>query len=262
MSRGWVGGVVAGLFDAVFRPSEFVTASSAGGAGGLRSLRRSASLSLVYAVNLVLYAGPLTLAGFGVDVSAAPPAWFRRTALAALGDTATIWQLGLGFAQNCAFLLVASVLTLVTCHAGVVLTRNSAGPLRTLHTVVYSTSAYLAGIFTVVWYLSTNGTVVVARDFVVAAQAAFIYYFIDLFDAGLGLPGGRPAAVPAAELSHRGTLALALLALMALYYLYSLYLGTRINHGATRTSGLLVVAFVVCSPALYVVGLILVYTGP
>lgn len=44
-----------------------------------------------------------------------------------------------------------------------------------------------------------------ARELVIAAQKAFIYFFIDLTGSDLGLPGGRPDAVDPGALSSDGT---------------------------------------------------------
>lgn len=262
MSYRWLSGTFLGLFDAVFRPSKFVTGRvETGGNNRLFVVRRSLALTAVYIVNLALYATPLTLTGFGVDESATPPAWFADSAVAAFGNPAAAWRFLMGFVQNSAFLFVATILTLMTFHASVVLTRASRGLLKTVYTVVYSTSAYLAGIFTVVWYLSTNEGVAAARDLVIAAQGSFIYFFIDALNADLGLPTGRPEPVDPSTLTADGTTILAILIVMAVYYIYSMYLGSRINHNADRLTGLLVVTFVALSPALYVVGLVIVYSG-
>jgi len=262
MPAGWVVGALSGLFDAVVRPSRFVAGRTVEDNGSrFRALRKLAKLTVVYVTNLALYALPLTLTGFGVNESATAPAWFAASAASALADPTELWQFLAGFVQNSAFLFVATVLTLLTFHAGVVLSRSSQGLMQTVHTVVYSTSAYLAGIFTVVWFLSTNDGVAAARDLVLAAQAQFVYVFIDLLGSDLGLPGGRPDPAPVAELSGDGRLLLAVLVVMGLYYLYSLYLGARINHHTSRFTGLVVVTFVALSPALYVVGLVLAYGG-
>lgn len=262
MAYGWVAGTVVGLFNAVFRPSKFVAGRTTAENGNrLFVLRKLGYLIAVYTINLALYAAPLTLTGFGVDESATPPEWFVHSLAADFGEPVTLWQFLTGFAQNSAFLLVATVLTLVTFHTGVFLSRSSKGLLRTVHTVVYSTSAYLAGIFTIVWYLSTNESVTTTRNLVIAAQKAFIYFFIDLMDSNLGLPGGRPETIVLSDLSSDGTLLLALLVVVGFYYLFSLYLGTRINHHTSRFIGLLVVVFVALSPAVYVIGLIIAYSG-
>lgn len=262
MAYGWVTGTIVGLFNAVFRPSKFVAGRTTVTNGGrLLILRKVVYLAAVYAVNLALYAAPLTLTGFGVNESATPPEWFVQSLATYFGEPVTLWQFLTGFVQNSAFLVVATVLTLITFHTGVFLSRNSKGVLRTVHTVVYSTSAYLAGIFTIVWYLSTNESVTTTRNLVIAVQKGFIYFFIDLTGSNLGLPGGRPEAIVLSDLSSDGTLLLALLVVVGFYYLFSLYLGTRINHHTSRFSGLLVVAFVALSPAVYVIGLIVAYSG-
>lgn len=262
MAYGWVTGAIVGLFNAIFRPSRFVAGRTTAQSGNrLYVLRKLGYLLVVYLTNLALYATPLTLTGFGVDQTATPPEWFARSAVASFGEPVALWRFLTGFTQNSAFLFVATVLTLVTFHTGVVLSRNSKGLLRTVHTVVYSTSAYLAGIFTIVWYLSTNEAVATTRELVIAAQASFIYFFIDLMGSDLGLPGGRPDPVALSDLSGDGTLLLALLVIMGFYYLFSLYLGTRINHHTSRFIGLLVVGFVALSPAVYVVGLVVASSG-
>lgn len=262
MASGWVTGTVVGLINAVFRPSKFVAGRTTAENGSrLFVLRKLGYLLAVYLVNLSLYAAPLTLTGFGIDETATPPEWFAQSAAASFSDPVALWQFLTGFAQNSAFLLVATVLTLVTFHTGVVLSRSSKGLLRTVHTVVYSTSAYLAGIFTIVWYLSTNEGVAATRELVIATQASFIYFFIDLVGSDLGLPGGRPDPVALSDVSGDGTILLALLIVMGIYYLFSLYLGTRINHHTSRFIGLLVVGFVALSPALYVIGLIVASSG-
>lgn len=51
---------------------------------------------------------------------------------------------------------------------------------------------------------------------------------------------------------------LAVLALLVCYYLYSLYLGARLNHRMTRTSGVVVIVAVGLSPALYVLGSLII----
>lgn len=262
MAAKWVFRAVTGLFDAVFRPSRFVAGHTAeGGRSRLRVLRKLAHLTVVYVTNLALYALPLTLTGFGVDESATAPDWLTNSVAPGFGHPDELWRFLSGFVQNSAFLFVATVLTLFTFHTGVLLSRNSKGLIQTVHTVVYSTSAYLAGIFTVVWALSTSEGVTVARELVVTVQKEFVYYFIDLLGSDLGLPGGRPDPTPVSDLSADGTSLLAVLIVLGLYYLYSLYLGTRINHHTSRFTGLVIVTFVALSPALYVIGLILVYGG-
>lgn len=262
MAVKWVFGAVTGLFDAVIRPSRFVAGHTTGNGGSrLRVLRNLLHLTVVYVTNLALYALPLTLTGFGVNESSMAPDWFAKSAASGLGNPSELWRFLYGFVQNSAFLFVATVLTLLTFHTGVLLSRNSKGLMQTVHTVVYSTAAYLAGIFTVVWALSTSEGVTAARELVVTIQKKFVYYFIDLLGSDLGLPGGRPDPTPVTDLSADGTSLIVVLIVMGLYYLYSLYLGARINHHTSRFAGLVVVTFVALSPALYVIGLILVYGG-
>ena len=259
MAYGRVSSVGVGLFDAIFRPSRFVGAEHASIYGSwFDRTGQLIRLLGIYVLNVALYASPLTLAGFGVPANASAPAWFNSLVGRGLGEPDAVWGLALAFGQNSAFLLVASALTLVTFHAGVLLTLESKGVLQTVHTIVYSTSAYLAGIFTVVWYLSTDPGVTTARDLVIALQKQFIYTFIDALGADVALPSGRARPVALDHLTGEGTMALALLALVGLYYFYSLYLGTRINHRTSRTTAMIAVAAVAVSPAIYVAGSILV----
>ncbi|WP_132058141.1 hypothetical protein [Halorussus amylolyticus] len=252
--------VVSGLYDAVFRPASLVEARTVRERQGsvLNQLRQFRQLVVVYVVNLAAYAGPLTVAGFGRQNVPAMPPWFEG-ALAGLG-TPEAWELLYAFAQNSLFLLAATALTLLSVHVSMVLTLQSSGVLRSAYAVIYSTSAYLAGIFTVVWYLSTTSGVTAARTLVVDLQKTFIYAVIDWFGADLGLPGGRPGSLEFGQLTPHGQSVLAVLAVLVAYYLYSLYLGARINHGASRTDGLLVVIAVALSPVVYIGASILTYT--
>lgn len=258
MTTGYVAGVIRGLFDAVIAPRRFVQSQTDEYAAGWTwTAIEFNRLAVVYVVNLALYAVPLTLGGIGVQSSAQAPAAFTSL-VAPLADPNTAWQFLDALVQNSAFLTVAAVLTLLNYHAAVVLTLNSRGVLQTAHTITYSTSAYLAGMFSLVWYLSQSESTSVAAEFVVALQAQFVYLFIDLLDSDLALPSGRPDTVAISNVSGEGQLIIATLALCVLYYLYSMYLGARINHGASRFAALVVVGAVAAAPALYIVGTILV----
>lgn len=103
------------MFDAVFRPSQFVRAPNAASRTSLRSrLGRIRSLSVVFLINVVLYATPLTLSGFGVAIETDAPAWFTPIATRVLGNPDAAWWLLAGIAQNSAFLTVISAATLFT----------------------------------------------------------------------------------------------------------------------------------------------------
>jgi len=262
MATGRAGRAVIGLFDAVFRPSQFVRAPNATSSTSFRgSLGRVSSLSVVFVTNIVLYATPLTLSGFGVAVETGAPAWFVPVA-AVLGNPDAAWWLFAGIARNSAFLTVISAATLLTYHAALVVTRSSEGFLLTLHTVVYSVSAYLAGIFTVLVFLSRAGPFATARDLVINLQVRFISVMYDAF----GVPPsqrvftlGEP--VPASQLSSNETTILAVLGVLVLYFAYSMYLGARLNHGAGVTSAALSLLAVGLSPVLYVAALLVYSTG-
>lgn len=246
--------IVRGVVDAIIRPSALVNARRRRWQGSVRRrVRQLRSLAFVYIANLGLYAAPLTLAGFGQDVAPEVPAWFVAT-VGAPG----LWTVAFAFVQNCLFLLTATVLTLVSFHAAILVTAQSRGLFPSAYTVIYSTTAYLAGVFTVVWYLSTNENVAAARDVVLDAQRVFVYAIIDALGSNVELPGGRPEVVDFEPLTAEGEWVLAILLVLACYYLYSMYLGARINHRADRVVGLVVVVAVLVSPVVYVAGSIVV----
>ena len=246
----------------VFRPSAFIQAQ-VDEYGSRRVTRAIVGLRLTafYLGNLLLYAGPLTLSGFGSPLIEMPPAnVFVALVSPVSAAPAVTWQFALTLLQNSAYLLVISGVTLITFHLGVWVTRNARGLLQSVHTVVFSTGIYLAALFTLTWYLSTAEAIAVADDFLIAVQKSFVYYFIDLFGASIGLPGGRPEGFSLAGITTQGRLSLVGLGLALLYYLYSLYLGARINHQTSRLDAFIAVGFVSISPALYVAGSIMVYT--
>lgn len=251
--------VIRGLVDAVFRPRRFVAAQmSAYSTSRMSKLRQIGRLFGVYLVNLITFAGPLTVAGIGVPNTAGSPPSIIHLISPIFGDTATVWRLLLGFIQNSSFITVLAGITLITYHAGILLTRNSAGIIQSIHTVVYSTSAYLAGIFTAVWYLSTTSGLDTAKQYVLNLQREGIYIIIDLLGSGLELPGGRPEQLFIGDFSLTGTLLLSLLVVLLLYYVYSLYLGARLNHRMNRLASVVAVIAVALAPVLYVAGSILV----
>lgn len=257
MARG--SGVVVGLFDAVFRPARLVATQTRQGRTSLRGqLGQLSTLTAVYLANVVLYAAPLTLAGVGVRGVGSPPPVLDRLPVA---DPATVWEFLVGLTVNSLTLLAGTVLTLLAVHVALVVTLQSRGFLRTAYSVVYSTSVYLAGMYTVVVFLSQAGTPV-AAEIVLDVQRALFATVLDAMGSSLAPPGGRPDGFQFAGLSTPGAYALSALVLLACYYLYSLYLGTRINHRANRLTSLLVVGGVAASPVVYVVATVLAQNLP
>lgn len=245
--------------DVVLDPSTFVQSkTSSYEQGAVTQFWSMGELTIFYIMNLLLYAGPLTLAGFGVTASqgrstGGVTALLSSTVPSGSGSGNFLF----GLALNSAYLFIISALTFSTFHIGIWLTRNSKGLIQTLHTVVYSTGIYLAVIFTLTWYLSTSDTIAVADQFLIQVQKEFVYLLIDLFGADLGLPGGRPTATDLSQLTVAGKVALSGLGLSLLYFLYSLYLGARINHHASRLDSFIGIVFVGLSPAVYVGGSVL-----
>ena len=253
MATKGLGAVARSAFDALFRPHRFVefqTSTYASTRGEI--VRQVGSLFGVYLANLVAYAIPLTLAGIGVQQSGHPPTGYATMAgQYGLAPTAS-WQLLTAFVLNSLYITVAAAVTLLTFHAGLVLARGSRGIVQSVHTVVYTSSAYLAAVFSGVWFLTTSQGVSGARELVRNLQAAFVYAIIDRLGSDLELPGGRPGEVAVESISTTGQWALALLALALGYYLVSLYFGARVNHLASKRSATLAVFAVVLSPIVYV----------
>jgi len=248
-----------GLFDAVFRPSQFVRAqTSTYSTSRVAVATQAIRLTLVWGVNLVLYALPLTLSGIGFSSEAAAPPAFGAVVGPVVQSPDTAWQVLVGFVQNSAFLTVATGLALVAFHGSVLVVRRSRGFVQSLHTVVYTTSAYLAGMFTVVMFLSTADGLARAREFVLTVQANFILGVIDLLNVDLTLPGVQTGSLELAGLTQSGATLIAVLAVLSLYFLYSMYLGARLNHGMSRVQAWVVVAGVLASPAAYIAGSALV----
>lgn len=252
---------VVGFFDAVFRPSRFVRAPNATG-GDSGTFRRILSLLGVYVINVLLYAIPLTLSGLGVAAESDPPAWFIPIVARVLGDPDAAWWLFAGIGQNSVFLTLLSGLTLVTYHAALIVTRSSQGFMLTLYTVVYSVSAYLAGIFTILVFLTRAEALSTARDLVINLQLWFateVYDTIGVPSSRRALPSGEPVQI--SRLSNNEAIVLAVLGMLLLYFAYSLYLGALLNHDAGATSAALSLLAVGLSPVVYVIIISLTSTG-
>lgn len=260
MSVRGVGAILRGGFDAIFRPHKFVEfQTDSYGASRLGVIRQLGSLLGVYFVNLAAYAVPLTLAGIGVQSAQPAPENFARIVGSYGIDPVASWQLLTAFIQNSLFISIATAITLVTFHMGVVIVRDSQGIVQSMHTVVYTTSAYLVATFSAVWYLTNQAGVSGARQLIRNLQAAFVYAIIDALGAGVELPSGRPDSLGVTIISAEGQWILAILTLTLLYYLFSLYLGARINHRATRSNAVIAVIAVALSPVVYVTGSIIAY---
>jgi hypothetical protein len=247
--------VLTQVYNALLFPSRFVGADVAWTDGSaVRDVAVVGRLLGVFGGNLVLYAVPLTLAGFGTVAESAPPP-FLATIATPLGlGAAWTWDFLQRFAQNSLYISLAAALTFVAFHGSVYLTRSSTGVVPSLHTVVYSTSAYLAAVFSVVWFLSTSASVAVADTLVLNVQKRFVYAVIDATGVSLTFASGRPAPVSLADATPTDQVALAVLALTVGYFVYSLYLGSRINHGASRLTATLTVVTVASTPLVFVLG--------
>ena len=245
-----------GLVDAVGRPSTFVQSQvDTYTDNRFGQVVIGTRLSAFYVLNLLLYAGPLTLAGFGESQIAFAPGPLLVSFLSLfVSDAAGAFDFVIRLLQNSAFIFVASLLVFVTFHLGLLLTRSSRGVLQSVHTVTYSIGIYLAAVFTLAWYISTAESIAVADDWLIALQKEYIYFFIDLVGVPVGLPGGRPTPVDLTRLTQNGQLALAALLIAVLYFVYTLYLGARMNHNANRLESAIAVGTVAVAPAIYVIG--------
>lgn len=245
--------------DVMARPGALIENQTGDDArGAARAIATSVRISIFYFANVLLYALPLTLAGFGVSETGTAPGVIASRLAPIVDDPDAFWQLTVALVQNSSFLFVATVLTFGTFHLGVLLTGSSTGVVRSLRTVSYSTGIYLAIMFTAVWYVSTSPSIRVADEFLIYLQAEFFYVFIDLLEVGLDVPGGRREPVDLGRLTAAGQGMFVLLLLSATYYLYVLYLGARVAHRATRFEALVAVGFVAFVPAMYVLGVIAV----
>lgn len=245
---------------AVFKPSEIVRTPPTYDSGSVsRKIRLGVTLLAFFLGNILIYTLPLSLAGIGtVDPEATPPPAFE-TVLSGVANPGDAWVFLLRVTQNSTFLLAAAVITFLAFHAGVILSRSSKGIVRSLRVITYSSALYLATIFTLVWLTSTNPNIGVADELLLSLQSDFIYYFIDLLDSPLELPSGRIDRPPLSGLTPIGVSILSSLVISLCYYSYVLYLGARKTHGTSRIESVLVVLFVAGSPALYVIGSILVF---
>ena len=248
--------VVRSSYNAAFRPARFVRVNHEALHGSLLTkIDQLASLVGIFVTNLIMYALPLTLAGLGTVPNV------QNSPLTQITGSPEIAQFVLRFAQNSLYLTGAAGVTFAAFHAGVLLTKSSRGILPSLHTVTYSTSGYLAVIFTFVLYLSTAERFTRAAELVLWFQLTFVYEIIDLVGVDLVIQGaGRPSSSPPYGLSAAGQLLVAGLIIACLYYVYSIYLGSRINHGTSRTTAALTVLAVLSTPILFVIGSIVAVT--
>jgi hypothetical protein len=257
MGRSIVSRVFRGTFDSIFRPSQFVRVNYHALEGSLWSkFRQIIQLVVIFVANLSAYALPLTIAGFGTV-----PNVEQLPILASLSTSEEV-RFILRFAQNSLYLTGAAGATFIAFHAGVLLTRSSQGILSSLHTVTYSTSGYLAAIFSFVVYIQTSNQLSQTADFLIWFQVAFVYRIIDMLGANLVLEGvERVGEMPSQGLSPLGQVLIAGLLIACSYYVYSLYLGSRLNHNTSRTTATLTVLAVLSTPIFFVIASVIAVTG-
>lgn len=254
--RTIVSGTAEGLFHALLQPSKLVTVSGRQTDQSIQTkIRQARSLLVVYLLNLILYAGPLTLAGIGIRSTSTVPDWLQVL----FGSDQGLIALYLaGFIRNSVYMFGFTLAALAANHFALVITGQSKGFLRTAYSVVYSASVYLAGIFTVVWYLTTADGAETARNFVLDLQVIFIYSIIDYIGASVTYRVPRPDQVVTTGFSQVGEVALVTLSVLTCYFFYSLYLGARLNHDAGRYEGVVTILIVFALPFVYVFGSIIV----
>ncbi|CCQ38055.1 uncharacterized protein Nmlp_3945 [Natronomonas moolapensis 8.8.11] len=247
--------------DAVFRPSEFVRAKAAiYSTSRWSTAQYTTQLSVVWVLNVVLYALPLTVTGVGFTSQRSAPAVFVEYTTPLFQSPDSIWQFIFAFGRNSVFFTVASVIILTSFHMAVLITKESRGLMQSFHTVVYTTSAYLAGIFGLLMYLSTTDGLVQTREIVLRLQANAFQAVLDIIGLGIigiefSLPASAgPGPIVFQDLSAMGTVLFAMLCLLMIYFLYSVYLGARLNHRMDRVSSVIVVAGILVSPIIYIAG--------
>jgi hypothetical protein len=244
-------------FAAVFAPSRFVRLETPGVASSwTTAVPQLARAVTVWVANLVLYAVPLTLSGIGLTTRERAPSWFTA-AVGPLGASPDrTWQLLVGTVSNSVFLIVATGLVFVTFHATVAVADWSRREryLQSLSTIAYTTSVYLAGLFTVVMYISTADGFEGAERFLLGLQARFIQGTIDFFGVPMTTQWAGVGSTRLDGLTPRGELLLGSVAVLTMYFLYSMYLGARLNHGLNRRESGLVVVGVLVAPVAYIAG--------
>jgi len=257
MGRGTVSRALRGIFDSIFRPSRFVRVNYRALEGSVwNKFGQLIQLFGIFVANLSAYALPLTIAGFGTV-----PNVEQLPILASL-DMSEETRFVLRFAQNSLYLTGAAGATFMAFHAGVLLTRSSRGILSSLHTVTYSTSGYLAAIFSFVVYIQTSDQLSRTADFLIWFQVAFVYRIIDMLGADLVLEGvERGGEMPSQGLSQLGQILIAGLLIACGYYVYSLYLGSRLNHNTSRITATLTVLAVLSTPIFFVIASVIAVTG-
>ena len=244
------------IVRAFVNPRKYVGGQSAVYERGVVSrTRKGISLSLVYLIGLLLYALPLTYAGFGMTAVAADPPQQVASLAATFGWNATeVWVFVRSFVENTAFLVTGSIAIFIVFHVAVVVFQTSQGLLQSVHTIVYASGMYLAAAYSFVWALSISESVVVADQVVLAVQSAFVSTIIDLTGTNVTLPGGDVAMPDTAGMTMAGYVVLIGLSVSIVYLLYSLYAGVRTNHNGTRIQGLGTVVLVSSAPVVYVLG--------
>lgn len=247
--------------DAVFRPSEFVRAKAAiYSTSRWSTAQYTTQLSVVWVLNVILYALPLTVARVGFVSRETAPTVFAELTAPIFQSPDLIWQFMLTFGRNSVFFTVASAIVLISFHITVLIVNESRGLMQSFHTVVYTTSAYLAGIFALVMYLSTTDGLTQTGEIVRRLQANAFQTVLDII--GLGIIGiefslpvtPNPGPLVFQGISQMGTVLLAILCLLIFYFLYSVYLGARLNHRMDRVSSVIVVAGILVSPIIYIAG--------
>jgi len=254
--RTIVSGTAKGLFHALLQPSKLVSVSGRQtDQSVLAKIQQARALLVVYLLNLMLYAGPLTLAGIGIRSTSTVPGWLQVLFGSDQGLLAVYLA---GFIRNSAYMFGFTLAALGANHLALVIIGQSKGFLRTAYSVVYSASVYLAGIFTVVWYLTTAAGAEAARNLVLDLQVLFIYSVIDYTGASVQYRVPRPQNLATSGFSQVGEFALVTLAVLTCYFFYSLYLGARLNHDADRYEGLVTILIVFALPFVYVFGSIII----
>ncbi|WP_152024146.1 hypothetical protein [Natronomonas moolapensis] len=202
----------------------------------------------------------MTVTGVGFTSQRSAPAVFVEYTTPLFQSPDSIWQFIFAFGRNSVFFTVASVIILTSFHMAVLITKESRGLMQSFHTVVYTTSAYLAGIFGLLMYLSTTDGLVQTREIVLRLQANAFQAVLDIIGLGIigiefSLPASAgPGPIVFQDLSAMGTVLFAMLCLLMIYFLYSVYLGARLNHRMDRVSSVIVVAGILVSPIIYIAG--------
>lgn len=246
------------LFDVIFNPQRLIqTPSGRHQASFFNQIRIIGRTSVFFIANVVLYAFPLALAGVGFVGETEAPDLFTRATQSVLSNPDNAWMILLRLVNNSLILTTIGIITFVTYHLGIWITRSSNGVILSYRIVTINTSIYLAVIFNLAWFAANHDQVRIIGDLIDWALQRHFELVANVLPASspFRAAGERPEL---ADISLLGELILVGLIVSLCYYLYVLYIGSISAHGATRYEAAIVVSFMIFTPVLYAISTIMI----